>query len=264
MRLLKPFMLFISMFFLLSCRAQQKATDFTSINKSKKWDLVFYDKCTGNWKDNWTLDGLMAKVENSKEGMYFAAGPEAENDAHHAVLWTKESFSGDIKIEFDFVRTDTANKYVNILYIQATGIGEGAFDTDISKWSNFREVPAMKKYFENMNLLHISFAAFGNNGDGFYYTRARRYPKTKDIAFDAIRLDPSYDYKGFMKTGVEYHVTAIKSAKTLYFKLKSKEGEEVFSWDLTNVAPISEGRIGLRQMYTRAGIYKNFKVYTRK
>ena len=144
--------------------------------------MAFDDDCTGNWTDNWFLDGKYATVENSEDGMSFSAGPEAGNDAHHAVLWTKDSFKGDIKIEYDYIRTDSAVKYVNILYIQATGDGEGEFVEDISKWNNLREIPAMRMYFENMNLLHISFAAFENDGKGLYYVRAEDIlnQKTKD------------------------------------------------------------------------------------
>ena len=49
------------------------------------------------------------------------AGPVPRENASHAVLWTKQSFAGDVKIEYEYTRTDDANQYVNILYIQATG-----------------------------------------------------------------------------------------------------------------------------------------------
>lgn len=245
------------------CTAQHKESDFESLYNSKKWNLVFDDMCTGDWTKNWILDGLSATVETKQDGMHFSAGTEAKNDAHHAVLWTKESFSGDIKIKYDYIRTDSAIKYVTILYIQATGDGEGEFVKDIMEWSKLREVPAMRKYFENMNLLHISYAAFGNKGDGLYYTRARRYPKPKDKAFDITRIQPSYDYQGYIKPGQKYHVTAIKTGNELHFKIESEDGWELFSWDLSDIAPIAEGRIGLRHMYTRSATYKNFKVYSK-
>lgn len=248
---------------MLSCTAQNKQSDFEALSKSKQWNLVFKDKCTADWTQNWLLDGKMATVENTRKGMHFAAGLEAWNDAHHAVLWTKASFSGDIKIEYDYTRTDTANKFVTILYIQATGDEEEEkFTKDIMEWKEYRDVPAMRKYFKNMNLLHISYAAFGNDGMGKYYTRARRYPLEKDKPFNSFMVEPSYDNKGFIKTGQKYHVTAIKSGRMLYFKLESKDGVEFFSWDCSKFDPITEGRIGLRHMYTRSAIYKNFKVYT--
>ena len=125
------------------------------------------------------------------------------------------------------------------------------------------EIPAMRMYFENMNLLHISFAAFENDGKGLYYVRARRYPKSKDQGFNKIVIEPSYDYKGFVKTNQLYHITAIKSGKMMFFKMESKDGVEVFSWDLSEIKQVTEGRVGLRQMYTRSATYKNIKIYTK-
>lgn len=164
---------------MMSCKNNQALVSEKGSDRGE-WNLIFHDDCTEDWSKLWFLDGLEASIENSDNGMHFKAGPEAANDAHHAVLWTKESFYGDMKIEFDYTRTDTANKYVNILYIQATGDGEGPHVEDISKWNKKREVPAMREYFENMNVFHISFAAFGNTGDGFHYVRARRYPKLRE------------------------------------------------------------------------------------
>lgn len=70
---------------------------------------------TGNWRDNWFLDGEKATLNNSGNGLYFASGtvtksqdPE-EYHAHHAVLWTKQEFSGDILIRFDCTRVDTSS-----------------------------------------------------------------------------------------------------------------------------------------------------------
>ena len=43
--------------------------------------------------------------------------------------------SGDVKIEYDYTRTDHETRCVNILYIQATGDEEDVYEKDISKWS---------------------------------------------------------------------------------------------------------------------------------
>jgi hypothetical protein len=248
----------------LNGMAQKEESSFDQLNSSDGWNLVFKDKSTKDWTKNWTLDGLFATVSNSKNGMYFSAGPAFKNDAHHAVMWTKESFSGDIKIEYDFTRTDKETSCVNILYIQATGDEEGPYVKDISTWSKMREVPAMKTYFQNMNALHISYAAFENAAsDTSFYVRARRYPKPNDKPFDVTKIAPSYDNQGYFVSGQTYHITAIKSGNQLFFEMESKDGEELFTWDLSNVEPIKEGRIGLRHMYTRSSIYKNFKIFTK-
>ncbi|TBN02971.1 DUF1961 family protein [Hyunsoonleella flava] len=253
----------IAFLFSLQIIGQNDSLDFIDLKHSKDWELVFEDDCTYDWTKQWALDGLIATVENSKRGMYFKAGPEYKNDAHHAVLWTNESFNGDIKIEYDYTRTDSATKCVNILYIQATGDEEGIYKKDISKWKKQREVPAMRTYFENMNLFHISYSAFGNNDNSFHYVRARRYPKPDNEPFKVTQIEPSYDKQGFFKTGQTYHITAIKTNEHLFFKMESKDGIELFKWDISNVSPITEGRVGLRQMYTRSSLYKNFKIYSK-
>lgn len=245
-----------------SC-AQTERFNFDIINKSSQWNLVFEDYGTSDWTEKWALDGLIATVENSKNGMHFKAGLEAGNDAHHAVLWTKESFSGDVKIEFDYIKTDDANKYVNILYIQATGDEEGVYEKDIANWKHLRKVPKMRMYFENMNTFHISFSAFGNDGAGLHYVRARRYPKPDNKPFNSIVVEPSYDMQGLFEKRITYHITAIKTKTHLFFKMESKNGVEVFEWNISNIPPIGEGRVGLRQMYTRSSIYKNFKIYSK-
>ncbi len=236
---------------------------FNVLKNNEDWELKFEDICTGDWTQNWTLDGLVAKVENTEKGMHFSAGPEFKNDAHHAVLWTKHSFEGDVKIEYDYIRTDSETSCVNILYIQATGKGEAPYTEDIYTWRKLREIPAMRTYYENMNALHISYAAFVNTADTSYYVRARRYPKPEQDSFDVTKISPSYDNQGYFKTGESYHISIIKTGTQLFFKMEGKDNSKLFSWDLSETEPVSGGRIGLRHMYTRSAIYKNFKIYSK-
>ena len=143
-----------------------------------KAELLFEYKGTENWEAKWMLDGQRSKVINSEEGMELIAGPEAKNDTCHTVLWTQESFSGDICIEYDYTRTDTATKYVNILYFFATGEGTSEYPTDIALWNEKRIVPHMRTYFHHMNTYHISYAALSADGKNDYI-RLRRYNPQK-------------------------------------------------------------------------------------
>ena len=77
-----------------------------------EWKEVFSDPCTGEWKERWFLGGEIGTVTNGQEGMTLTAGPEFRNDAHHMVLWTKESFEGDLKIEYDYTRLDSEKRCV--------------------------------------------------------------------------------------------------------------------------------------------------------
>lgn len=234
---------------------------FEQLNTSRSWKKVFSDNGKMDWKKKWFLDGEKASITNSMEGMLFKAGPEDKNDAHHAVLWTKESFQGNLKIEFDYIKTDSMQKNVTILYIQATGIGKPPYDTDIFKWRNLRRVPAMKSYFNHMNALHVSYAAFSPNGDE--YVRARRYPVTSEVSFKDMMFSPSYDnLDGLFEEGVVYHITVLKTLEKLFFKVESDKAQNCFFWDLSAKEPINYGRIGLRHMYTRSAVYKNFNIYS--
>lgn len=243
---------------------QEEQNDFKNLNSSSGWKLEFSDECTTNWQKNWFLDGLIANVENNEKGMTFSAGPENRNDAHHAVLWTKESFKGDIKIEYKYTRTDSQVINVNILYIQAQGIGTKERDKDITKWNTYREVPKMSKYYYNMNPLHISYAAFPtkNEDPENDYIRIRKYPAEQG-KFKETEILPAFFKTGIFLPGETYKITVIKTNSKLHFNVKGKDVNKLYSWDLEEGQSPEEGRIGLRHMYTRSAQYRNFKVYVK-
>jgi len=250
----------------LSCQAQEKdQTEFDQLNASKAWNLQLSDPCTENWQDNWFMDGKLAKVENSEKGMNFIAGPVNRDDAHHAVLWTKKSFKDDIKMEFNYTRTDSQLVNVNILYIQAAGIGTAPYDKDISKWDELREIPTMSIYYNYMNPLHISFAAFPmvNNDPADDYIRVRKYPITNDRTFDETEIPPAFFKTGLFLPDVTYKITMIKTISKLFFQVKGEGVEKLFSWELKEGQSPKEGRIGLRHMYTRSAQYRNIKVFVK-
>ncbi|WP_158969929.1 DUF1961 family protein [Paraglaciecola sp. L3A3] len=234
---------------------------YKSMNKLN-WQLAFEDKGTAAWQDNWVLDGLKAKVENSAKGMTISAGPKWRDDAHHATLWTKQSFNGDIKIEYDFIRLDNNDRGVNILYVQATGRDVGPYKKDIFAWSKLREVPVMRYYINNMHLYHLSYAAFAvdNNDETADYLKSRRYmPEHKD-GFSNTGFGPKYTKSGFFKPGVPHHITYIKKGTDVYFHVENPQQTKVFDFDGASFPPVEEGRIGLRLMYTRSSLFKNFRV----
>lgn len=228
----------------------------------ENWQHVFYDEGTSNWKELWFLDGQRAIVKNTPVGMVFSGGPIRGDNGSHGVLWTRESFEGDIKIEFDYTRLDDIDYAVNILYIQATGKGEGPYAKDISHWSHLRVVPYMRTYFMNMNLLHISFAAYPlKEGSQSDYVRARRYPVLPDQNFGVdTRISPDYDSTGLFLPGVTYHFTCIKQGDELFFNVENEVVGQLFHWNTSDFTPVTMGRIGIRHMYTRAAVYANISV----
>ena len=247
-------MLNIALFFLIGIEyVFSQESEFSQLEQLN-WKTAFYDDCTINWQKNWFLDGKKATVENSSNGMLFTAGPVEREDASHAVLWTKRSFKGDLKIEYDFTKMDDATKAVNILYIQATGDEEGPFKEDITKWADLRTIPKMSLYFQNMNLWHVSYAAFGNNEDPDKkdYLRARRYPVLAGKRFSDTEVGESYDDTGLFKDGVTYHMTFIKKDDVLMIKVQGDGKTKYFRWDFSDFPPVEEGQIGLRHMWTRS------------
>ncbi len=255
----------VAMLTLSSCGSQSESLAYEDVKNSAAWELQFEDPCTGNWQEGWFLDGEIATVENSELGMNFTAGEEFGNDAHHAVLWTDKTFQGDVKVEFDYTRTEEQTINVNIIYIQAQGIGTEEYPKDIKTWNDKRTIPKMSIYYECMDPLHISFAAFPmvNEDPNNDYIRARKYPVSETITFDDMEVPPSYDGIGLFKPWITYKVTVIKTDHRLYMQVVGDDQDKCYEWDLTEKAKLEDGRIGLRHMYTRAARYKDFKVYTK-
>lgn len=241
---------------------QVSKAKFTQVDQLE-WKEVFFDSCTEDWQEKWTLDGEKATIVHSSEGMDYKAGPNRREDASHAVLWTKESFEGNLKLEYEYTKIDDVNEAVTILYLQATGSGASGYDKDISLWADKRNVAAMRKYFNHMNTFHISYAAFdiGNKKANKDYIRARRYiPEKKGLK--NTDLQPDYFETGLFKKGQAYKITVIKKGEDLFMQINSKQQSYLCHWPIGEVPEINEGRIGLRHMWTRGARYKNFRIST--
>jgi len=227
-----------------------------------QYKTVFSDSCTGDWTKKWFLDGQVGTVTTGTDGMTLTAGPQFKNDSHHMVLWTKDSFKGDLKIEYEYTRLDSETRCVNILYIQATGSGEEPYAEDISKWNELRKVPSMKTYYNHMNTYHISYAAFPNVGDSRNsYIRARRYMPNR-TGLKGTNLKPDYYPKGLFATGVPHKITVIKKDRDIFMRIENPEQVYYCRMTNTNLPIVTQGRIGLRHMFTRSARYKNFRIST--
>jgi hypothetical protein len=239
---------------LLSCNALAEPCD--------DWEVVFSDPGTGNWQDRWFVEGLKATVEYDEGGVVFTSGPVPMEQASHAVLWTKQSFAGDIRIEYDYTRLEymTEAPSVNILYIQATGLGTEASPTDIFLSAQQREVPWMKSYFLNMNALHISYATTGPKRS--HYVAARRYPAKDQQSFmQGTMIQPNYENVYLFEQGETYHITALKEGNRLSFTAEREGKTHTFEWDTSAFPPVTEGRIGFRHMWARSSRYQNIRVF---
>lgn len=227
------------------------------------WNLAMDDPMTSNWQEYWFLEGKKAGITHDSGGMDFWAGPVAGEDASHAVLWTKQSFSGNLKITYEYTRLDSARRYVNIIYLQSTGIGIPPYESDIAVWKDLREVPAMHKYYKHMNTYHISYAAFGteNNRPDEDYVRARRYMPALG-RLKGTEIPVHYERTGMFKTGLPHKITIIKVSGEIFMHVSNQEKSALFHWKNDSLPPVLEGRVGLRHMYTRGARYSDFRIYT--
>ncbi len=229
---------------------------------AQRWKEVFRDSGEADWTQKWFLDGDKATVNNTPAGLVFRSGPVGDDNAGHAVLWTVESFQGDLRVEYDFERLDHATDHtaVCILYLQATGVGTVPYSKDIADWRELRRRPAMNLYFNHMNCYHISYACSG--GRDRNYVRARRYPAKGN--FDATtRIPPSYENVEAFKPGETWHMVAEKIGVKLSFTATKGEQRHTWTWDAAGYPPVTAGRIGLRQMHGRESRYTNFTISIR-
>lgn len=227
-----------------------------------KWRQVFHDSGTEDWADHWQLDGKNASVTNSQQGMDFHAGPLKNDDAHHGVLWTKQSFEGDLKIEYEFTKLDERHQNVVIIYILATGSGEEMFAKDIFEWSHLRDVPSMRMYFNHMNTYHLSYAAHDNTNEdpSNDYIRMRRYMPEWKQGLRGTDIGPDHFSTGLFEANVPYEITIVKRGDEIGMHIESEGQTKVMLWNVADFPPLSEGRIGLRHMHTRSARYRDFRV----
>jgi hypothetical protein len=251
---------YVSIFFLLI------SGTYTPLFGQDESKILFEDSMMDNWQEKWFLDGQKAILIHNCDGLFFSGGSVTKSEdpenyhAHHAVLWTRQVFEGDLLIHYEMTRIDTSDYGNTLLYIQAQGIGSEPYVEDIARWNELREIPAMSQYFEKMDLISLSFR---NN------LRCKRYPwKDSNGEWYPNKglIEPMVDYKG-MIPGKKYSVEVEKRAASVTLRLYDGETKELLTdhtWDTTRVPeeldPIQKGRIGLRHMSTKQFIYSNFKV----
>jgi hypothetical protein len=228
-----------------------------------EWRMALADDGSGDWREKWFLDGDTAAVENTPQGMILRAGPDIKDNGDSMVLWTRDSFVGDVKIEYEFTRHDRAVEGVNIIYLKATGIGEAPHEKDIFAWKELRNRARMPLYFNYMNALHISYSVGLPDMEG-EYIRARRYPAPVGVPFQTVtEVEGTHWGTGLFKLDVPYRLTVVSVGNVLAFDVCGDGRNEHFEWDVSKFPPLSEGRIGLRVMPCRISRIRDFKVYAR-
>jgi hypothetical protein len=240
----------------------------TAAAAKESTNLIFEDSMAANWQEKWFLDGKKATLEHREGGLFFAGGtvtkeqdPEGYH-AHHAVLWTKQVFEGDLRISYQMKPVDQPIYGNILLYIHAQGIGKDPYVEDIHEWRALREVPDMSLYFTHMNLLSLSFRD---------ELRCRRYPwRNEKLEWYPKRglVEPMVDCPP-MVPGKTYEVLAESVGDSLRLRVVDQESGKPIAdhtWDTRRIDAaiqprrLQKGRIGLRHMSTKQSIYWNFKV----
>ncbi len=259
---------------LVSCASKAENLmnkEVSTMDMPKPGTILFEDSMEEDWQENWFLDGKRAILGHTTEGLWIFCTPSGVNkkvnrakfDSHHAVLWTKQEFEGDIRITYDFARRGTS-----LLYIQAQGIGTPPYEKDIYEWRNLREVAAMKKYHDYMTLRSLSFRE---------NIRFKRYPWSDRInkggRYNNVLVRPMIQYDGAHgNVNVEQFCRVVVESRkdSLYLRIEDANNPEnviEHTWDAATSGadpnqPVftQKGRIGLRNMGGCWARYANFKV----
>lgn len=233
---------------------EQNQQDFNEHYHQESWREVFFEPGYIDWYQQWFLDGKKSVIKNDMDKMTIDTMKDC-----YAVLWTKDSFNGNLKIEYDFLRADDNPNGVNILYIQATGHERKGYGKDISKWSKKRTNAYMSDYYAHMHTYHLSYAASKED-----YIRGRRYlpdqwlPDKAKLWGTAIKGESKH--VGIFGDKQWVHVTVIKYVKELYVQFQHPNKTVYLHLKNTDKPAIEEDRIGLRLMPKRISYFKNFRV----
>ena len=73
-------------------------------------------------------------------------------------------------------------------------------------------------------------------------------------------IEPAYENVYLFKPGDTYHITAVKEGNRLTFTAEREGETQTFEWDTSSFSPVTEGRIGFRQMWARSSRYQNIQV----
>lgn len=235
--------------------------------------ILFEDPMTGNWRDNWFLDGKKGTLTQDENGLHIQADTEPDMwerrrespemrelfDSYHMVLWTQQEFEGEIGVSYEMTRTSEG--FTFLLYLLAQGVGWGDFSEDISEWSDARDISKMNLYFGGMNLTCVTFRD---------QIRLRRYPWMDEAGenFSDNLIGEMLDYDQ-LPVGNTYRVDVELRTETLRIRLEEVGNpENVLDRTFTRIddldprrpAPSTRGRIGLRHMIGTGVRYRNFQV----
>jgi len=235
--------------------------------------ILFEDTMTGDWRENWFLDGKKGTLTQDENGLHIQADTEPDMwqrrsespemrelfDSYHMVLWTKQEFEGEIGVSFEMTRTSEG--FTFLIYMLAQGVGWGEYAEDITEWNELRDIARMNLYFGGMNLTCVTFRD---------QIRLRRYPWMDEAGeqFTDNLIGEMLEYDQ-LPVGNTYNVDIELRTETLRIRLEEVGNpENVLDRTFTRIddldprrpAPSTRGRIGLRHMIGTGVRYRNLQV----
>lgn len=234
-----------------------------AIPAHQNWDLVWTDSGAENWSEDWLLFGSPDRISvtNSPGGMTLRAGDGTDAKADHAILWSRRSFAGDLRVEWDYTVLDRYSSvvppggYCSALLLYGHGIGSAEAPADLLAWSpQARQADTSGRTMsETTSGLQLNYAFVGD-------------PRGNRVR---LRVNPGYRLGAesaetdFFEVGVPYHVAIEKHQATLSITVTESRSSRVFStrFDDPLLHQHSNGRIGFRNMNRRESVYANIRVY---
>jgi hypothetical protein len=234
----------------------------THATAAPPWVLKFNDPAgtPGATVGKYFKDGTSATISYTADGLDINA--PVNNGT--TVVWTKTSFTGDIKVEFDYKRLDIPRVGVNeasLLVLNGWGLSTRCrvdrliHPLDIRTWA--RPVATYDFYKYCMANQTVNF-------DNLDLGTAPRL---------TVRQNPGYHDVGtvippVLQTGTLYHVTVTRTGNTL--RAVIKQGATTIASPTATLNPslagsqVSKfGYVGFRQMSGRHAAYRNIKISTR-
>lgn len=175
------------------------------------WIPALVDAGTGRWSDHWLLFGDPDRgitVTNGTDGMTLRAGDGTDPRKDHAVLWTRATFAGDLRIEYDYMVLDrystplTEGGYCSAVLIHSRVTSSSTLPADIANWSAEQRNTDTSGRALNavMDGLQLNYAFVGDaRGNPF---RLRSNPGYRLVGESAGM--PVFD------AGTEYHIVVEK------------------------------------------------------
>ena len=227
------------------------------------WVLKFSDTTTtpGAAVTKYFKDGSVGTVSYTAGGLDINAPNRVGGPT---VVWTKTSFSGDIKVEFDYKRLDIPRVGVSeasLLVLNGWGlttvcqVDHTVHPLDIRTWA--RPVAPYAFYQYCMTNQTVGFDTL--DGGTIQRTTVRQNPGYHDMA-TIIRP--------MLQSGVYYRVTATRIGNTLTAVVKRGTTAVASVTAILNPSlPGSQvsrlGYVGFRQINGRHAAYRNIKISTR-